>query len=126
MAESENYTRRMNAKEIWIRQKRDEFILPFADGIAQLSGRDYEFREPTVRRDNAARGENLRGEFQGEPEESQPTELKDDAEVVPTSGRLKVTSSIAITMNLEFNSMCRKKKTFPIPLKNIDVTRSTH
>ena len=27
-----------------------------------------------------------------------------------TSGRFKVTSFIAITKNLEFNSMCRKKK----------------
>ena len=29
---------------------------------------------------------------------------------VPTSGRFKVTSSIVITLNLEFNSMCRRKK----------------
>ena len=28
----------------------------------------------------------------------------------PTSGRFKVTSFIVITMNLEFNSMCRRKK----------------
>ena len=36
--------------------------------------------ENPLRREQAARRENLRGEFQGEPEESQPTELKDDAE----------------------------------------------
>ena len=45
---------------------------------------------------------------------------------VPTSGRFKVTSFIAITLNHEFNSMCRKEETFPIPLEYIDVTRSTH
>ena len=44
----------------------------------------------------------------------------------PTSGRCKVNSFIAITMNLEFNSMCRKEETFPIPLEHIDLTRSTH
>ena len=36
------------------------------------------------------------------------------------------TSSIVITMNLEFNSLCRKKKHSPSHQKYIDVTRSTH
>ena len=45
---------------------------------------------------------------------------------VPTSGRSKVTSSIVVTMNLEFNSTCRRKIHSPIPLKYLDVTRSTH
>ena len=45
---------------------------------------------------------------------------------VPIFGRSKVTSSIVITMNLEFSSSCRKKKTFPIPLKLIDASRTTH
>ena len=44
--------------------------------------------------------------------------------LVPTSGRFKVTSSLVITMNFEFNSMCRRKSS-QIPLKYIDVTRST-
>ena len=45
---------------------------------------------------------------------------------VPIFGRSKVTSSIVITMNLEINSTCRRKKTFSIPLKYVDVTWSTH
>ena len=44
---------------------------------------------------------------------------------MPTSGRSKVTSSIAITMILEFSSSCRGKKTFTIAQKYIDATRST-
>ena len=44
---------------------------------------------------------------------------------VPTSGRSKVTSSIIVTMNLEFNSV-PKEETFPIPLKHIDLAKSTH
>ena len=47
-------------------------------------------------------------------------------EPVPILGRHKVTSSIVITMNLEFNSTCRRKKHSPIPQKFIDVPRSTH
>ena len=42
----------------------------------------------------------------------QPTESKDGAEVGKTSGRFKVTSSIVIMLNLEFNSMCPKEETF--------------
>ena len=44
------YPRRIKAKEVSIRQKDGEFILPLADGTATLSGRDYEFRESTLRR----------------------------------------------------------------------------
>ena len=40
--------------------------------------------------------------------------------------RSKVTSSIVITMNLGFNSTCRRKKHSPIPLKYVDVALSTH
>ena len=43
----EIYLRRINAKEVLITQKGEEFIFPAADGTAKLSGRDYEFREPT-------------------------------------------------------------------------------
>ena len=83
---SENYPRRIKAKEVLIRQKNDEFIFPVADGTAKMSGRDYEIREPTLTR--------------------QPRTLKP----MPTSGRSKVTSSIFITTNLEFNFTCRRKK----------------
>ena len=46
----------------------------------KVSGRDYQFREATPRREQTARSEDLSGELQGEPKEPQPTELKDDAE----------------------------------------------
>ena len=41
---------------------------------------------------------------------------------VPTSGRFKVTSSIVIAMNLEFQLSVPKEETFPVPLTYIDVT----
>ena len=51
----------------------------------------------------------------------------DDAEALKKfGGRSKVTSLNVITLNLKFNSMCRKKKHFRIPLKYIDVTRATY
>ena len=45
---------------------------------------------------------------------------------VPTSGRFKVTSSHVITWNPRVQLYLPKGKTFPVPLKYIDVTRSTH
>ena len=49
------YPRRINAKEVLIRQKDDELIFPFADGTVKLPGREYEFWEPTLRRDRPQR-----------------------------------------------------------------------
>ena len=54
---SEIHPLRINAKEVLIPQKEDEFIFPVADGTAVLSGRDYEFREPTPRREQTERSE---------------------------------------------------------------------
>ena len=91
-------------------RKDDEFIFPTADGTAKLSGRDDEFRVPTLWREPTVRSEDLSGEIQGESGESQPTEKQMTLKPVPTFGRSKVTSSIVITMNIEFNSTCRRKK----------------
>ena len=44
--------------------------------------RDYEFRVPTLRREQRARSEDLSGEIHGESGESQPAEPTDDAETV--------------------------------------------
>ena len=75
-----------------------------------------------------ARSEDLRGDLKGCSENSQPKdEAKDDAEARNGFyGQSKGISFIFIMSNLEFNSTCRRKKTFPIPLKYIDVTRTTH
>ena len=51
------------------------FIFPASDGTAKLSGRDHEFREPTPRRQQTVKSEDLSGELQGEPGET-----KDDDE----------------------------------------------
>ena len=104
---SEKYTRRLNAKEVWISHKDGEFIFPVTDGSAKLSGRDHEFQDPTLRRESTIRRQNLSGESHGDREEFQPEESKDDAEIHKT-GPFKVISSIVITMNLEFTSVCRK------------------
>ena len=62
----EKYLRRLNAKEV--------------DGSAKLSGRDYEFQEPTLRRESTVKRENLNGESHGDREEFRPEESEDDAD----------------------------------------------
>ena len=73
---SEIYPRTLNAKEVMISQKNGEFIFPVADGSAKLSGRDYEFQEPTMRQESTVRRENLSGESQSDREEFRPEEIK--------------------------------------------------
>ena len=62
--------RRINAKEVLISQKGEEFIFPVADGTAKLSGGDYEFRETILRREPTIRSEDFSRELHGEPGES--------------------------------------------------------
>ena len=105
---SEIHARRLNAKEVLTPQSEEHFIFPYTDGTAKLSGRDHEFRERTLRREQPVGSENLSGKLQGEAEGPQPTESKDDAEPRKTPGQSKVTSFIVITLNLEFTRTCRK------------------
>ena len=77
---SETFPKRLNVKQVLLTQRDGEFIFPVADGSAKLSGRDYEFQEPTLRREYTVRRENLSGESQGEREEFRPEETKDVAE----------------------------------------------
>ena len=77
---SDIYPRRINAGVVLISQKGDEFVFPFTNGTAKLSGRDYEFREPTVTLEPTVRREDFSRELQGESGESQPTASTDDAE----------------------------------------------
>ena len=72
---SEICPRRLNGKEVLTLQRGENFIFSDADGTAELSGRDYEFREPTLRREQPVRSEDLSGETQGESGESQNQQM---------------------------------------------------
>ena len=62
-------------------KRSDNFIFQIADGTAKLSGRDYRVRESTLWRDQPVRSEDVREDFQGNSEKSQPIdETNDDAE----------------------------------------------
>ena len=96
-------------EKCWYHEKETEFIFPAADGTATLSGRYYDFRKPTLSREQTVRIEDFSGWPWGEPGESQPTESTDDAEVHADLWSIPG-DFIVITMNIEFKSMCRRKK----------------
>ena len=106
---SDFYPRSINAKEIPIRQKDDEFIFPIADATAKLSGRDYEFQEPALRRESTERRENLRVESHGHREEFQPEETEDDEEIHKDFWSIQGVSFIVIILNRKFNYTSREK-----------------
>ena len=72
------------------------------------------------------RSEDLSGELQGKPGQSQPTESTNDAEdradywSIPGDFIYRHHNEPLVQLYMT------KKETFPIPLKYIDVTRSTH
>ena len=66
--------RKLNAKEVLVTQRVEEFVFLAADGSPKISGRNYKFQEPTMRRESVVRRENISGESQGDREEFQPEE----------------------------------------------------
>ena len=67
---------RLNAKKIITPKSSEHFIFPLADGTAKLSGRDQGIRKSTPTRDRLVRIEDVRTDFQGSSETSQPMDEK--------------------------------------------------
>ena len=87
--------------------------------------RDYEFQEPTLRRKFTVRRENLSGESQGDKEEFQSEETKDDAEA--RKDFWSILGDFIYDHHIEprVQSYVPQQESFTIPLKYIDVIRST-
>ena len=113
-------------RSIWQHKKDDDFIFPVADGTAKLSGRDYELREPTPKREPTVRSEHFSRELQSESGESQPTESTDDVEVCADFRWIQGDFIYRHHNEPRFQLYVPKEETLPIPLKYIDETRSTH
>ena len=116
MDASEIYSKRLNAKEV-IFPKQGELIFPIADGRIKIPGGDQELRASTLIRLRPIQGEG-HVDFLGESEGSLPQ----PHDSLPDAGE---------AMN-DFWSMSGVKlyspreESFSIPLKYIDVTRTTH
>ena len=122
MDASEICPRRSNAKEVFDATKGGNIIFPVADGTAKLSGRDHEFREPTLNREQPLRS----GELQGEPEGFQPTETKDDGEAWKDFWSIPGDFIYLRHIEPRVRPHVPKEETFLVPLKHIDVTKATY
>ena len=83
-------------------------------------------RESTPWQYHPVRSEDLRGEFQGNSDGSQPTEAHDDAEARNDFWSIEGDFIYRHHTEPRVHLYEPKEETFPIRLKYIDVTRTTH
>ena len=127
MDASEIYSKRLNAKEVIFPQK-GEFIFPIADGRIKTPGEDQALRQSTLIRPRPNRGEghiDFLGESEGsfpQPHDSFPVAGEAIHDFWSMSGSFIYRHHVEPRVEL----YSPKEESFPIPLKYIDVTRTTH
>ena len=127
MDASEIYSKRLNAKEV-IFPKEGEFTFPIADGRIKTPGGDQELRTSTLIRQRPIQGEG-HVDFLGESEGSFPQ----PHDSFPDAGEAmndfwSISGSYIYRHHVEPRAKLYspREESFPIPLKYIDVTRTTH
>ena len=127
MDASEIYSKRLNAKDV-IFPKQGEFIFPIADGRIKTSGGDQELRTSTLVRHRPIQEES-NVDFLGESEGSLPQ----PHDSLPVAGEAindfwSMSGSFVYHHHVEprVKLYSPREESFPIPLKYIDVTRTTH
>ena len=126
MDASEIYSKRLNAKEV-IFPKEGEFTFPIADGRIKLLGGDQDLRTCTLVRHRPIPGEsNI--DFLGESEGSLP-QLHDSLLVAgeAINDFWSISGNFVYRHHVEPRAKLYspREESFPIPLKYIDVSRTT-
>ena len=127
MDASEIYSKRLDAKEV-IFPKQGEFVFPIADGRIKTPGGDQELRTSTLVRHRPIQGEsNI--DFIGKSEGSlpQPHDSFPDAGEAINDFR-SISGSFIYRHHVEprVKLYSPREESFPVPLKYIDVSRTTH
>ena len=110
------------------RKEKGEFIFPIADGRIKPLGGDQDLRTSTSIRDRPIRGESRRyflGESEGSlppPQDSIPDAGEARNDFWSMSGNFKNRHHVEPRVKL----YSPREESFPIPLKYIDVSRTTH
>ena len=127
MDASEIYSKRLNAKEV-IFPKQGEFIFPIADGRIKTPGRDQELRTSTLVRHRPIQGQsNI--DFLGESEGSLPQpqdSFPDAGEAINDFWSMSGSFIYRHHVQPRVKLYSPREESFPIPLKNLDVSRTTH
>ena len=128
MDASEICSKRLNAKEVIFSKEKGEFIFPISDGRIKTLGGDQHLRTSTLVRHRPIQGEsNL--DFLGESEGS----LRPLHDSLPDAGEAindfwSMSGSFIYRHHVErrVKLYLLREESFPIPLKYIDVSRTTH
>ena len=126
---SEIYSKRLNAKEVIFPKEKGEFIFPIADGRIQTLGGDQDLRTSTLVRHRPIQGESnidFLGESAGSllppPQDSFPDAGEAINDFWSMSGHFIYRHHVEPRVKL----YSPREESFPIPLKYIDVSRTTH
>ena len=130
MDASELHARRLNAKDVLTPMKGESFKCPVADGTIKIFGWEQRLRKSTFTRERPERGEEqeiLRGKSNGL---SSPNPLHEDStrdDEGAKSDFWTVTGDFIFRHLFEprVELYVPREESFPIPLKYIDVTRTT-
>ena len=126
MDASEIYSKRLNAKEV-IFPKQGEFIFPIADGRIKTPGGDQELRTSTLAPHRPIRGEG-HVDFLGESEGSLPQphdSFPDAGEAINDFWSMSGSFIYRHHVEPRVKLYSPREESFPVPLKYIDVTRTT-
>ena len=127
MDASEIYSKRLNAKEVTF-PKQGECIFPIADGRIKTPGGDQDLRTSTLIRQRPIRGESHL-DFVGESEGSLPPphdSFLDAGEAMNDFWSMSGSFIYRHHVEPRVKLYSPREESFPIPLKYIDVSRTTH
>ena len=127
MDASEIYSKTLNAKEV-IFPKQGAFIFPIADGRKKTPGEDQELRTSTLIRPRPSRGEG-HIDFLGESEGSLPQphdSFPDAGEAINYFWSMSGSFIFRHHVEPRVKLYSPREESFPIPLKYIDGSRTTH
>ena len=125
MDASEIYWKRLNAKEV-IFSKQGESTFPIEDGRIKTPGGGQDLRTSTLVRPRPIQGES-HIDFVGESEGSLPQphdSLPDAGEAI--NNFWSMSGSFIYRHHVGVKLYSLREESFPVPLKYIDVTRTTH
>ena len=128
MDASEIYSKRLNAKEVIFPKEKGEFIFPIADGRIKTLGGDQDLRTSTLVRHRPIQGESnidFLGESEGslpQPQDSYPDAGEARNDFWSMSGNFIYRHHVEPRVKHYSPS----EESFPVPLKYIDVSRTTH
>ena len=129
MDASEIFSKRLNAKEVIFPKEKGELMFPIADGRIKPPGGDQDLRTSTSTRDHPIRGENhldfLR-ESEGSPPSPPHDSFPDAGEAIDDFWSMSGNFIFRHHVEPRVKLYSQREESFPIPLKYIDVSRTTH